>query len=93
MLFLHANLFSKLSFSKISFIQCQTVWIQIRPDILSGLIWVQTVCKSCHQKTLAGKELIRNLNGLIKLMTLTEMSPAIVPPEENDTIQLESNYS
>ena len=23
---------------------CQTVWIQIRPDILSGLIWVQTVC-------------------------------------------------
>ena len=24
---------------------CQTVWIQIRPDILSGLIWVQTVCK------------------------------------------------
>ena len=26
-------------------------------------------------------------------MTLTEMSPAIVPPEENDTIKLESNYS
>ena len=25
--------------------ECQTVWIQIRPDILSGLIWVQTVCK------------------------------------------------
>ena len=25
--------------------QCQTVRIQIRPDILSGLIWVQTVCK------------------------------------------------
>ena len=22
--------------------QCQTVWIQIRPDKLSGLIWVQT---------------------------------------------------
>ena len=29
---------------------CQTVWIQIRPDILSGLIWVQTVCKG-HQQT------------------------------------------
>ena len=26
-------------------LECQTVWIQIRPDILSGLIWVQTVCK------------------------------------------------
>ena len=25
--------------------QCKTVWIQIRPDILSGLIPVQTVCK------------------------------------------------
>ena len=23
---------------------CQTVWIQIRADVLSGLIWVQTVC-------------------------------------------------
>ena len=38
----------------------QTVWIQIRPDILSGLIWVQTVCKAYQQRkksTLAGKEL------------------------------------
>ena len=28
----------------------QRIWIQIRPDILSGLIWVQTVYKviSCH---------------------------------------------
>ena len=25
--------------------ECQTVWIQIRPDVLSGLIWFQTVCK------------------------------------------------
>ena len=31
--------------------ECQTVWIQIRPDILSGLIWVQTVCKGCQQTT------------------------------------------
>ena len=29
----------------------QTAWTQIRPDILSGLIWVQTVCKDLHQKT------------------------------------------
>ena len=28
----------------------QTVGIQVRPDVLSGLIWVQTVCKS-HQQT------------------------------------------
>ena len=25
--------------------ECKKVWIQIRPDVLSGLIWVQTVCK------------------------------------------------
>ena len=25
--------------------ECQTVWIQIRPEVLSGLIWVQTICK------------------------------------------------
>ena len=41
--------FSKIIFQKI-FLQispeCQTVWIQIRPYMLSGLIWVQTVCKS-----------------------------------------------
>ena len=39
---------SKSTFSKnlsgIS-VECQTVCIQIRPDTLSGLIWVQTVCK------------------------------------------------
>ena len=30
---------------------CQTVWIQIRLDILSGLYWTQTVCKGYQQIT------------------------------------------
>ena len=30
---------------------CQTFWIQIRSDILSGLIWVQTVCRGYQQTT------------------------------------------
>ena len=38
--------------------ECQTVWIQIRPNVLSGLIWVQTVCKSYQQTTLGDKESI-----------------------------------
>ena len=38
--------------------QCQTVWIQIRPDEMSALIWFQTVCKSYLQTTLEGKQLI-----------------------------------
>ena len=31
--------------------ECQTVWIQIRPNVLSGLIWVQTVCRCYQQMT------------------------------------------
>ena len=46
---LSADFFSKSTFCKIiSGIpsECQAVGIQIRPDFLSGLVWVQTVCKS-----------------------------------------------
>ena len=35
--------------------ESQTVWTQIRPDILSGLIWVQVVCKGYKQTKLAGR--------------------------------------
>ena len=33
--------------------ECQIAWIQIRPDILSGLIWVQTtcICENYQQRT------------------------------------------
>ena len=31
--------------------ECQMVWIQIRTDILSVLIWVQTVSKGYQQTT------------------------------------------
>ena len=36
--------------------ECQTFWIQIRPDVLPGLIWVQTVCKGYEQTTIVSKE-------------------------------------
>ena len=35
-------------------LECQTVWIQIRPDIMA---WVQTVCKGNQQMRQVGKEL------------------------------------
>ena len=35
----------------------QTFRIQIRPDILSGLIWIHIVCKGYQQTTQIGKEL------------------------------------
>ena len=46
--------FRPLTFFKIKFLkinhpgtpsECQTVWIQIKTDILLVFIWVQTVCK------------------------------------------------
>ena len=36
---------------------CQTVWILTRSDVMSGLIWIQTVCIGYKQTKLAGKEL------------------------------------
>ena len=36
--------------------ECQTVWIQISPDLLSGLIWFLTVCQGYQQRTLEEKE-------------------------------------
>ena len=53
--FFQNQLFQKLLSGKPS--KCQTVWIQIRPDILSGLIWVQTVCKGYQQAALVGSKL------------------------------------
>ena len=35
--------------------ECQTAWIQIRPNMMSGLIWVQTVCKGYQQTILEDK--------------------------------------
>ena len=40
-----------LNFSEIP-LKCQTVWIQIKPDILSCLIWVQLICKGYQRPTL-----------------------------------------
>ena len=36
--------------------ECQTVWIQITPYILSGLIWAQTVCRGYQQTRPVGEE-------------------------------------
>ena len=45
------KIFKKKIFSGVPS-ECQTDWIQIRTDILSVLIWVQTVCKGYQQRTL-----------------------------------------
>ena len=56
--FFQNQLFRKILSGILS--ECQTVWIQIRPNILLSLILVQTVCKGYQQTVnlpLAGKEL------------------------------------
>ena len=45
-------------------------WIQIRTDILSVLIWVQTVCKNYQQTTLVGKELKKTWKGVFSSLLL-----------------------
>ena len=55
-----ADFFSKSTFQKIILgipSECQTDWIHIRPNILSGLVWVQTVWKGYQQMKLESKEL------------------------------------
>ena len=52
--FFQNQLFQK--FLSVILSECRTVWIQIRPDILSGLIWIQTVCKGYQQTTLVDRD-------------------------------------
>ena len=58
--FFRINIIRKNSFRNTL---CQMVWIQIRTNVLLGLIWVQTVCKGYLQlaKISASKELINYL--------------------------------
>ena len=68
--FVVCGLFFKLTFQKnLSGIQseCQTIWIQIRHNVLSGLIWVQTVCKGYQQmtKVATSGERVRGQQGIL----------------------------
>ena len=61
---LMSAIFFKINFFKIFFQeyhQCRTIWIKIRPDDLSGLIWAQPDCKSYQQMIPAGKRVKTNL--------------------------------
>ena len=39
--------------------ECQTDWIQIGPDILSGPIWIQSVCKGYQRTALVDKSWLK----------------------------------
>ena len=67
LIFFQNYLFQKILSGILS--ECQTNWVQIRPDILSGLICVQSVCTDYEQMTLEGNELKVNINTIEGLMT------------------------
>ena len=49
-----ADIFKSNFFKKFflgTLLECQTVWVQIRPDITLCLTWVQTICKDYQQTT------------------------------------------
>ena len=50
--------------------QCQTDWFQTRPNILSGLIWDQSVCKSYQQTTVKEAKRLKNVSSLHLLNAL-----------------------
>ena len=56
---------------------CQTVRIQIRPDVLSSLIWVQTVCKDCQKTTLVDTDLTLNAPIATKVVCFSRLLKCI----------------
>ena len=75
--FCHLLFFSESTFSKIlSGIpsECQTVWIQIRHGILSGLIWVQNICTGNQQTILVGKRVLPIPDNPTALFTVSEFT-------------------
>ena len=46
---------------------CRTVWIQIRTDRISALIWIQTVCKGLQQitKVATSKSRVKNHDNFV----------------------------
>ena len=71
--FFQNKLFQKIISGTLS--ECQRVWIQIRTDILSVLIWIQTVCNSYQQMikvALARKEELIGFRKSLNLSCATE---------------------
>ena len=69
----YADFFQNQHFRKIILgipSECQTVWIQIRPDFLSGLIWVKTICQGYQHTTLVDRDnILKPLSNLDHYLT------------------------
>ena len=83
LIFFQNELFRKILSGRPS--ECQTDWIQVRPDKKSGLIWVQTVCKSNQQTTLGDKELTSCSAPATNLGFLSSRPLLFIKISENET--------
>ena len=69
--FFNINFFKKL-FQE-NHLSVKQRWIQIRPDVLLGLIWVQIVCKSYQQTTLGDKRVKITDKNIIKKTQMRDL--------------------
>ena len=72
--------------------ECQIAWIQIRPNVLLGLTWVQTVCKSYQQTTLGGKELSNEQIEISVLITKVIWDDSNESAHMHNLIKAFTNY-
>ena len=75
--FCHLLNFFNVNFSEKFFQEyheCQTIWNLIRPDKMSGLIWVQSVCKGYQQRTLVSNELKQQIYQYVSIFWLPVLS-------------------
>ena len=71
--------------------ECQAVWIQIRTDILSVLVWVQIVCKGYQQATEVAASIAR-VKGNDHLSATLTMMPYVKPTHKKDKVFQQSTY-
>ena len=57
LLFFYLNFFLGIS------VESRAVWIQIMPDDLSGLIWIQIICKGYQQTTLVSNKFMTTIQA------------------------------
>ena len=61
---------------------------QIKPDVLSGLIWFQNVCKDYQQMTLGGKELIKPMVRIENNLFFRMFDLILYVPANNFSVML-----
>ena len=62
--------------------ECQTVWIQIRYNVLPALKWIQTVCRGYQETTLAGRFVVNHqmTQCISKILDIVILNFTVITP-------------